>query len=150
MLALLVFVQFPGVIALIFGGIAKLDGEHHVSIAATSSGSEVVLKHDPYAPSDSAFSDCHDHCVVSQFLVAFEASHATEHSDHVLKFAGVSATPLKGSRAGLVKPASHGGNLPDVSSILAAAPALQTAFASSRPPPSQIESSFVRQIVLLI
>lgn len=149
LLTVLMLVQFPGAIALVFGGIAWLDGEHRVAISTTANGNEVFLKHDQEAPVDSDFSECHEHCVVSQFLVAFEAPHSVHQSDHVLKFPAVSATSLKGSRVSLAKPAPGStvglGLLPD--SIAAAACTFRT---TGRPPPSSIEACFIRQIVLLI
>lgn len=62
--------------------IAWIDGQHNVSIRLDDNGSEVVLSHDE---TDGRKSTAHDHCVVSQFLIAF-AEAPTGEADHLVDF----------------------------------------------------------------
>lgn len=149
-LALLVLLQAPGILPLLFAGAAWIDGEHRVELDNRARGFQLVLKHDPKASPGSFHSYTHQHCPISQVLVAFSAVPCGVQQDHVIAFASTDTAPAAGKKELIQHQTSLSQTVvsPYVAALHTGRKPLSPV--ASRPPPSIAAASFVHQTVLLI
>lgn len=76
---------------------ASFDPNHHLQLAASGRGLELVLHHDPNCPG-------HHHGAMARLLTFFAQPASAAHPDHVLQFSGANAL-LRQARIVLPAPA---------------------------------------------